>query len=179
MERKLYRSQNNRIFLGVCGGLGEYFSIDPTIVRVLAVLITIFTWIVPGLIAYLIMALIAPLQGSPAGNPQDTLHENITDIKDSASKLGENIRSTLGVKDKDQPPVNGKNSPAGTPSVNPPASARQSSNKALYLLGIIVIAIGAFLILVNFLDWFWTKLWPLWMVAAGVIIIIVVATRKK
>ena len=33
MERKLFRSRKNRMFLGVCGGLGEYYRIDPVTVR--------------------------------------------------------------------------------------------------------------------------------------------------
>lgn len=45
---------------GVCGGLGEYFDLDPTVVRVLYVIITIFTGIVPGAIAYLLLAVIIP-----------------------------------------------------------------------------------------------------------------------
>lgn len=37
-SKKLYRSTNNRMLAGICGGLAEYFSIDPTIVRLVAVL---------------------------------------------------------------------------------------------------------------------------------------------
>jgi phage shock protein C len=56
---RLYRSRENRMFLGVCGGLGEYFSIDPTIPRIaFAVLgvLSLGTW----LLIYLIMAFIIP-----------------------------------------------------------------------------------------------------------------------
>ncbi|MCL2151984.1 MAG: PspC domain-containing protein [Oscillospiraceae bacterium] len=53
--RRLYRSQRNRIIAGVCGGIGEYFNIDPIIVRVLAIVIPGFGWI-----AYLLCALIIP-----------------------------------------------------------------------------------------------------------------------
>ena len=51
MERRLYRSQHKRIVFGVCGGLGEYFNADPVIVRVIAVLIIIFSGFVLGLLA--------------------------------------------------------------------------------------------------------------------------------
>jgi len=37
--QKLYRSRKNRMIAGVCGGIGEYFEIDPTIVRLLWVLL--------------------------------------------------------------------------------------------------------------------------------------------
>jgi len=56
-NRKLYRSQTNRIFAGVCGGLGEYFGIDPVLIRVLAVLIPGIGW---G--TYLICALLMPVE---------------------------------------------------------------------------------------------------------------------
>ena len=35
MEKKLYRSNTNKMLCGVCGGIGEYFNIDPTIVRLI------------------------------------------------------------------------------------------------------------------------------------------------
>ena len=55
--KKLYRSSNDRIFLGVCGGIGEYLSVDPTIIRLLAVILG-FTG--SGIIAYLVAAIIMP-----------------------------------------------------------------------------------------------------------------------
>jgi len=54
MEKRLYRS-DNRMLLGVCGGIAEYFGIDPTIVRLLWVLLTF-----SGLIIYIIAAFIMP-----------------------------------------------------------------------------------------------------------------------
>ena len=38
MDKKLYRSRKNKMLCGVCGGLGEYLGIDPTVVRLLVVL---------------------------------------------------------------------------------------------------------------------------------------------
>lgn len=53
--RRLYRSRRNKILAGVCGGIGEYFNIDPIIVRILAVVIPGFGWV-----AYLICAIVIP-----------------------------------------------------------------------------------------------------------------------
>lgn len=61
MDKKLYRS-NDRKLAGVCGGLGEYLGIDPTLVRVLYVIISLFSTGFPGLIVYLILALVIPNQ---------------------------------------------------------------------------------------------------------------------
>ena len=57
MEKKLYRSKTNKMLAGVCGGLGEYTNLDPTIVRLLAVLIGLSG---AGLVAYLVCAVIIP-----------------------------------------------------------------------------------------------------------------------
>ena len=41
MEKRLYRSRDDRMIWGVCGGLAQYFNIDPTIVRIIAVLLAL------------------------------------------------------------------------------------------------------------------------------------------
>ena len=58
MEKKLYRSRTNSMIGGVCGGLGEYLNVDPTILRVVAVLLIFADGI--GLLAYLIGWLLIP-----------------------------------------------------------------------------------------------------------------------
>ena len=58
MEKKLYRSRTDKKICGVCGGLAKYLNMDPTIVRLLVVLLTLFVG--GGLIAYIICALIMP-----------------------------------------------------------------------------------------------------------------------
>jgi len=57
---RLVRSEDNKMISGVCAGIANYFAIDPTIVRVLAVALTIVTGIVPGVIAYFVLALVMP-----------------------------------------------------------------------------------------------------------------------
>lgn len=56
MEKKLYRSETNKMLAGVCGGIGEYFNIDPTLVRLIwAVLCLNGTGILIYLLAIVIM----------------------------------------------------------------------------------------------------------------------------
>ena len=57
--KKLYRS-SNRILAGVCGGIAEYLKIDPTVVRVLYVVLSFFSAAFPGLLLYLILLLFIP-----------------------------------------------------------------------------------------------------------------------
>ena len=58
MTKKLYRSSRERMLAGVCGGLADYFGVDVTIVRILMVLFALAGG--PGLILYVILALIIP-----------------------------------------------------------------------------------------------------------------------
>ncbi len=55
---RLYRSKSERMLFGVCGGLATYFDLDPTLVRLIFVLLTLATGI--GLIIYIVMAIITP-----------------------------------------------------------------------------------------------------------------------
>lgn len=58
MEKKLVRSRTNRQIAGVCGGLGEYFNIDPTIVRL--VFLLLFFFASGGFWAYIILWIVMP-----------------------------------------------------------------------------------------------------------------------
>ncbi|WP_077370025.1 PspC domain-containing protein [Anaerosalibacter sp. Marseille-P3206] len=59
MAKKIYRSSTNKVIFGVCGGLGEYFNIDPSIVRLFWLLFSISTG-GAGIIAYFICGIIIP-----------------------------------------------------------------------------------------------------------------------
>lgn len=58
VQKKLYRSQRERMVAGVCGGLAEYFNVDPTIVRLVWVLFTLFAF--AGILLYIIACIIIP-----------------------------------------------------------------------------------------------------------------------
>ena len=57
--KKLYRSSTNKMIAGVCGGIGEYFSIDPTIIRLIWVVFTLLS-VGIGILAYILAAIIIP-----------------------------------------------------------------------------------------------------------------------
>ncbi|MEI3175692.1 MAG: PspC domain-containing protein [Lachnospiraceae bacterium] len=59
--KRLYRSTRDKLFLGVCGGIGEYFNIDPTIIRVIW---AIFGCTGAGILAYFIAAV--PMPSDPS-----------------------------------------------------------------------------------------------------------------
>ncbi|MFZ3011383.1 MAG: PspC domain-containing protein [Minisyncoccia bacterium] len=58
--KRLYKSDTNKIVSGVIGGVGEYFEIDPTLLRLAYLLIAILTAFIPAIIGYLIAAIIVP-----------------------------------------------------------------------------------------------------------------------
>lgn len=58
MSKKLYKSQNNRMLCGVCGGIAEYFNIDPTIVRLIFVFLGLSGG--TGILFYIIAAVVIP-----------------------------------------------------------------------------------------------------------------------
>ncbi len=59
-DKKLTRSATDRWLAGVCGGLGEYFGIDPVVVRVGYIVITVITGVMPLAVAYVLLAIVMP-----------------------------------------------------------------------------------------------------------------------
>jgi len=64
VERRLYRSSTNRVFAGVCAGIADHFGADPTVVRLLSVLIALVTALVPMIVLYLVAAIVIPPQAA-------------------------------------------------------------------------------------------------------------------
>ena len=60
MNKKLYRLENDRKIAGVCGGIAEYFDLDPSIVRIAFALICLLYGF--GIVLYLLMWIIVPLK---------------------------------------------------------------------------------------------------------------------
>ena len=160
MPKRLYRSRSDRVVAGVCGGLATYFDIDPTIVRVIAVLSVFVSGL--GILAYIILAIVVPLENTKETEPKDVIKENVEEIKETAGELGREIRSTfVGEKDESE-------------------EIAKARRRRRNLFGIIIIVLGVLLLLgsLNIFWWFrWGILWPLIIVAIGVLIIL--GTRRK
>ncbi len=69
MAKKLYRSDTNRKIWGVCGGLGEYFDIDPVLVRIIFVVLALSGG--SGLLLYILLAILVPRGSVPAPVPPE------------------------------------------------------------------------------------------------------------
>lgn len=89
MAKKIYRS-NDKVLCGVCGGISDYFDLDASIVRVGWVLISCFTALIPGIIAYIICAAILP------ANPNDDRDSDISNMKSAGSSSSQSNSKASG-----------------------------------------------------------------------------------
>ena len=61
-SKRLTRSNSDRMLAGVCGGIAKNLAIDPTIIRIAYAVLTFFTAIFPGIILYILLAIIIPAE---------------------------------------------------------------------------------------------------------------------
>jgi phage shock protein C len=152
MER-LYRSSSERMIAGVCGGFGEYFGIDPTIVRVIFVLATIATAFLLGTVAYVVLWLIIPNEESLGQTSREAMQKSVEEIAQSARELGGEVQATL----------------SGAKKVDTSRVERTA------LVGIILVVVGTLFLLGNLdlLRWLhWDKLLALTVIAVGLLLLL-------
>ena len=158
MERKLYRSRSERMIWGVCGGLANYFDMDPTIVRIIFVLLALANG--AGILIYIIMTIVVPLAGSKVATSKEVIKENVEEIKETASDLGQEIRSTFEKTDGEE--------------------SSDKIHRRRNMLGFALIIIGVIIMLstLNLLHWLsWGYIWPAIIIAVGLVIIF--SSRRK
>jgi phage shock protein C len=157
---KLYRSRTDRMLFGVCGGLGKYLNVDSTIIRIVAVLLVFCGGI--GILAYLIMAIIVPLEESKQTTAHGIIEENAEDIKNTAEKLGTDIRQAFQHEDAKS-------------EENRPAFERRRN-----VLAIVLIIIGVLVLAGSLGFWHWFNggvIVALALIAVGVVIVL--SLRRK
>ena len=159
MERRLYRSKYDRMIWGVCGGLAKYFNVDPAIIRVIMVLLIFAHGL--GIVAYVILAIITPIEPSESPVTAEAAGESIEEAKEPVAEPARDIHSSFSVEE-------GKTE-----------HKIQDIDKTFYnrrlAIGIILIVFGAFFIVTNLrlFDWLhWGTFWPLIIVAIGLVIIL-------
>ncbi len=152
MER-LYRSSTQRILGGVCGGLGEYFDIDPTVVRIIYAIVTVATAVVIGAVLYLLLWLIIPAEASLGKSTRESLRENVDDMASSARQIGNEVQATFRGVSSEEP--------------------RRLEPAAL--AGLLLIILGVLFLFGNLdlLGWLhWSRLWPLIIIVIGVLLLV-------
>lgn len=92
-QKKLMRSSKDKVIAGVCGGLGEYFGVDPLVVRILFIAAFIFMgstfWI------YLILWLIMPVDSKSEVGNADVVAQNVEDMKNKANEVIKGVEKSV------------------------------------------------------------------------------------
>lgn len=152
-QRKLYRSRSNKMIAGVCGGIAEYFGIDPTVVRLAAVALLLLGFGSVGLV-YLIMMIVVPEEPF-AGTPE------------VGYKGG-----TAGEDEVPPPPPAEPTYATPVPPVYtpPPAEGPRRQRPPGATAGIVLVIIGVIFLAGQFVPGLaWWNLWPLIIIVAGVV----------
>lgn len=90
---RLVRRTDRRMIAGVAAGLGDYFEIDPTLVRLGFVLLSFFGG--AGLVLYLVMWVVVPTPELSAAPPRDVARANVDDIVGEARRAGDSVRDAF------------------------------------------------------------------------------------
>jgi phage shock protein C len=100
--KRLYRRSNQKMFLGVCGGLGEYFDIDPTIIRLIFAVSTLLAG--TSIAVYAVLALIMPSEASLDADPrtaaQNTINEATDEVRKGVDMVVSRFNEVTGRGDK-------------------------------------------------------------------------------
>lgn len=159
-DTKLKKSPTERVIFGVCGGLAEYFRLDPLLVRVVFVILALASLV--GVVIYLILALFMPQEEKiAAAGTGDVLRDNLqampSEAGEAARKAGEVIQNTLS----------GPKSPApGTPT---------EQDRGRHTLAMVLILIGVILVMVDVGAFFWFRrqlFWALVLILVGIAILV-------
>jgi phage shock protein PspC (stress-responsive transcriptional regulator) len=177
MNRRLYRSVSDRKIGGVAAGTATYFDIDPSISRVLWLLLAIFTG-GAFLIVYLVMWAVVPEEpwtppvggGGPAAASPTPAGEGDDPGAASAPAEGETPVD----------PAMGSGQPPGPPTSTWSASTEVRSGPGPHVIfGTILILIGGWFLLDQFIPWLnFGTIWPIGLVAIGAIILVAALRRS-
>lgn len=150
--KRLYRSRRNSVLTGVAGGIGEYFNIDPTFVRLLFVLLTLAG--ASGLIIYIVMAIVVPLE------PMNLTYSETTFETHTAGEPG---------VPTDERPESSQDNVIQTYSDRKFSKFSSDGN---LIAGITLIILGILFLLDKFIpDVDFGDLWPILLIIGGIFIL--------
>ena len=145
MSNRITKSRTDRVIDGVCGGLAEYYRIDPVIVRLIFVVLLFINGI--GFFIYIILMIIMPKPEKVEQPPKETIRENVQEMGERVKEAGEGLGMAF-----------------------PKNTEEKHSHRAGWF-GIILICLGLILLLdkLNLIKWFDKDLlWPVIIILIGV-----------
>jgi phage shock protein PspC (stress-responsive transcriptional regulator) len=169
MSKKLYRSRNDRMIAGVCGGLADYFDVDSSLIRLAVLLIFLFQGV--GLIAYIIAWLV--MSEEPIKNeyrmPDDYYIEEGNDV----NKDDKQENSQQNYDDSESNNSNQRSKKQAEKEYYQQYQTKDSgSNNRKKILAFIMILVGSiFLVDIWIPELYWEKYWPLILIAAGLLLL--------
>lgn len=169
-RRRLERPEQ-RMIAGVCSGLGEYFDIDPVVVRIAFVILTVLGG--AGILAYLILWIIMPAAGSTVSWGAAGVGEGFRTMETEIKDVGRDIRDSMAGSSPPPPPPP---PPYGTSAFG--AGARQTTHRhdhGLPILGLLFVVLGVWLLLGNLglLDWASARyVWPAVLIVLGLFLLV-------
>jgi len=171
MAKKLYRSRDDRMIAGVCGGLADYFNVDSSLVRLAVLFIFLFQGV--GLIAYIIAWLV--MSEEPVKNeyrmPDDYYIEDEKRQK-SRSQQQENSGAANQEEKADYNEKEAEKQSEKKYYQQYQDQAEESSNNRRKLFALIMILVGSiFLVDIWIPELYWEKYWPLILIAAGALML--------
>jgi phage shock protein C len=148
MARRLYRSQTDRMIAGVCGGLGEYLSIDPIFIRLFFVLLVLGQG--AGVLIYLILWFVLPSQSAAAGGTTgDHIQHGATEFAERAREMGDELRES---------------------ALGPNPQARRFVGLILVLVGLVYLLRNLNIVWLQWLDF--GVLWPFLLILGGLLLLL-------
>lgn len=147
--KKFYRSRSNRIIFGVCGGLGDYFKIDPILFRLLFVLLIFIDG--AGIPLYIIMTIITPEE--PGRDEKEGGLEG--EVKELADKIDQKAKELQSEK-------------------KAIVSEKKEDSGSRYLLGVLIVIFGVFFLMREMFPMFWISnnaLGAMAIIAIGLLIL--------
>ncbi len=146
--KHLYRSQQDRVIAGVCGGLGAYFQRDPLIFRVLFIFLTMATG--TGVALYLLLWLVLPTAQQGLAQQEQVIRENASEMRTRARQLGGEARESFAQAHK-----------------------VRSHDDTLILVGAALVGLGLLLLFRNIGLLAWMRdLWPIALIGLGIALLL-------
>jgi phage shock protein C len=149
MSTRITKSKTDRVIDGVCGGLAQYYGIDPVIVRFIFVVLLFINGI--GFFIYIILAIIMPKPESLDQTPKETIRENVQEMGERVKEAGEGLGMDFS------------------------KNTEEKHTHRTGWFGIILILLGIILLLdkLNLIKWFDKDLlWPIIIIFIGVWLLI-------
>jgi len=197
---RLYRSRDDRMLAGVAAGVAEALDADPSIVRIAWAMLTIFTGGI-ALVVYIVMAIVVPedpgeygrrgpwgpVADPPPTPPPGAAPETTPGTLDAAAFAAETPPGPEPTM-----PAPGAAMPTGAPPTywSNDREARRAARRARrasgqpgrggLVAGVILVVIGAFFLVREFVPWFdWNLWWPIGLIGLGALLLIVALTPGR